>query len=613
VIDMKNRLHPVEEWQTFSSKRGVTVASHNEISRQADFWIDHPKEQREAARLLYREHTNERSVRAILLAEPKGAYDAAYDKKPKKRRAELLRAQIDQSAEITMRLGEYIEKNAMRLWDLPAEETFSDLSRVAFYTNDLEEQEQHYAQSQRRGFKLAIANFIGDREQLRPHRERFVKDPKNAVEELFHKNIDYIPKVEFLPIGVIIWVKESDFNAFRQTESEQMNSTHGATIHNATLPNEFQGRVVLINTGTQEKPNSAAEMSVTRRHEIKHMVFSSFHATEPNAMPPERVRRWLPQLRSVMEHRKYMRVWKESYANEAQDEVIAYASHGNLEVDIFSLGLQRMLGDLGLIGEDMGMESAVYEEYTETCRQLLRELREYQYVTKMLYTATQKPHTLLSREKVEALLQNTPFQKIDRLSHYVNIQAESIGRRVQQESVLRIDLFAQELARHERNPERNISPLIECLYALDAYYPKEVLPLLQRCVELCPTSVYAQVEELVHVVAMAYDRKEMTDQEVSALDQLNETLTSPESLMRMVFEAEQSFDDQRCAWLLDFVHAHTGRHFFEKRPDVAVQLGDLLEPILQKDIKRFPISRSRAEAIQKNISIALTKKRIQEA
>lgn len=100
------------------------------------------------------------AIRAVVLAEPEGKYDRNFEYLGKIQQEKELYRQKVLSAQINRRLDDYRKKHAKELSLLSKESVYDSLSIVAFGTDDLKGIEQKYAQSQRRGFRLLIVNFI---------------------------------------------------------------------------------------------------------------------------------------------------------------------------------------------------------------------------------------------------------------------------------------------------------------------------------------------------------------------------------------------------------------------------------------------------------------------
>ena len=68
-----------------------------------------------------------------------------------------------------------------------------------------------YALSQRRGFRLGIANFLEERGILSPYRLESSADPKAFAEKYLKNTFTGNVTIEQLPIGLVIYLDEQDY------------------------------------------------------------------------------------------------------------------------------------------------------------------------------------------------------------------------------------------------------------------------------------------------------------------------------------------------------------------------------------------------------------------
>ncbi len=129
-------------------------------------------------------------ARVIVMAEPEAEYEERIRELSHKEERDELLNQIDISADVTIRLVSYAEVHMDELWSKPDSDLYDELTKVAFLTDDYDKIQRNYSQIQRREFRLAIVNFIEDREKLRPHKNDFEKDPKAKVAVLFKDRLN---------------------------------------------------------------------------------------------------------------------------------------------------------------------------------------------------------------------------------------------------------------------------------------------------------------------------------------------------------------------------------------------------------------------------------------
>lgn len=279
-------------------------------------------------------------VKATILAEPKGAYERKFEgdrefqrlpwKEKMGKRKEAFLQEIDTTADMIVRLSTFTnqlhkDKNmGAAFLGLSAEQKFSLLSQKAFGTVDQQEIEEQFSQNQRRGIRLAIANFIDDTQMLASKWLQMCDDLPGAMTQLFNEAISGKVRGEFTPFGIIFTLEEDDYKKF-----EKSKSSNGHIRGDDSLPPELQGRIALIN---RDAPKS------TRPHEMAHMKHEGFieDAHIGGLEDREKVLAQIEKISAQVHekgggieaelhmHRSLAQALVKQYMNRAKDETIAF-------------------------------------------------------------------------------------------------------------------------------------------------------------------------------------------------------------------------------------------------------------------------------------------------
>lgn len=249
------RLTRIERYQVLKPERGATEAGLSSVSETI---TSNPQIQRsiipnpyspEALRLSaerFPEMEHAQVVKGVIIAEPEGQYERDFSQLSRVQRRAALYEQIDISAEMTRRLKKYGEEHGQEFWGWTKEQLHERLSAVAFGTADTDVIEKKFAQSQRRGFRLAAVHLIEDMQMLRPYKNSFTKDPKSnlgrTVQRDFHGNVD----LEVLPIGFAVDFDKVDYRMLDHDGGNQEYVSVGSILRLDCLPSTLQRRIVAI-------------------------------------------------------------------------------------------------------------------------------------------------------------------------------------------------------------------------------------------------------------------------------------------------------------------------------------------------------------------------------
>lgn len=172
-------------------------------------------------------------LRAAIIAEPAGTYEENYKRLSRAEQRQKLYDQIDSSAQMTVRIQKYIEDNLSRLDNIPNEELYKELCRIAFDCEDENTIQSQYALSQRRGFRLSIINFLEEREKLSRHRLEASANPKAFAEKYLKNTFTGDVTIDALPIGLVIYLDEQDY-ALIESDDKTPKSipSRGVTLSN---------------------------------------------------------------------------------------------------------------------------------------------------------------------------------------------------------------------------------------------------------------------------------------------------------------------------------------------------------------------------------------------
>lgn len=464
------------------------------------------------------------AIRALVLAEPRELYDQAFSRLSSRDRESALYAQLDASADTTIRLGRFVEKAGTDLFAMSDEQLFQELSREAFGGRNKEKIGREFSQSQRRGFRLSIVNFIQDMRTLQPHGQEFTANLPQVLkrygitrESIVHSSA---AKVEVTPLGIVITLPTEDY-ALVIGEQAQHIGTEGKNLFSLNLPPELRGRVILINGGSLARPKEASEIASTRRHELQHAAFTRFFERDERHDGDSNVR----DLKTYGEHIAFARTLKTISLEMAANEVISYAvggeGDGRYYEDLAALGgdsyevrmgevRRHLMNDAdGLTGEQ---KQAIYARFEQQRISFMEQTAEYQWIVRKFFEVARKGQNGLSMEKAIALLQNTRPDRVDRLAIYLKTTPVQLHDEYVNDREKTLRELAQKVDKVTASSSGKTGIMAELAWAdvgltlvnkATNLYPVEIVPTLLKIITETPHPYFVRcaMESLTNIVA----------------------------------------------------------------------------------------------------------------
>lgn len=452
---------------------------------------------------------------AAVLGEPKKAYDFEFEKLGKEERRDALYREIETSAEATMRLAQYVYEHMDDLWSLSDKELFLELKTLAF--NGLSDAEigETYSRQQRRGFNLAIVNFIQDREILRDYKETIEKSPKERLGEILGIALDGPFEFECLAVGLVVYLSDNDwikFNEINNFDKGTESDYYGKSLSwIKSLPPALRDKVVILHTGGERTGfREKTDIEGTRQHELRHILHSSF-TSSAGLLSAHEVSIKIQSAGSiVLLHQEVADQLVNLLGELARDEFIAYNSTGNLKYTprLVSLGEKNWEEYLEIVGHavseiyPLGKREKIQKIYYGAYAQYLRNIRQYRWVFTQVMDFTRINPGQLSSEKAEALLYNVLLNKAKRLGHFLGVEpiafmdgfyegmnemAKDFDRKVQKADRARhVRLFGRKLFKTHSSTQwlawNNNVPFEES-YLLTLFHPEEAIPSYLQVLE----------------------------------------------------------------------------------------------------------------------------------
>lgn len=427
-------------------------------------------------------------LRSAILSEPDGTYEQTFNKLPRTEQSQKLYDQIDSSAEITIRIQKYIEDNLFGIDKIPDKDLYKVLCQVAFTTADETEIQTKYALSQRRGFRLSIANFLEDRNKLSVYRLESSTDPKAFARKYLKQKFAGNISIEQLQTGFIIYLDGKDYALIDSDDKKNPKSisSSGCTLfYRYWLPQELQGKIILLNRGGKETGiKTSEELTKTRNHEIRHLVFMEFH-DQQNLMVFD-AKDALTKCKTEQDYQRVSEMIYEYFVEGAKDEIIAYFSNGQLNGNYSALRFNQYQMSIKKAEKalnkrkDMSAETKIkiLETFINNQKKCFETIRRMRFVTERM--DEQSKQGLLDHDKAEALLRNTPGVKIHRLAKYTGLTADEIkcDRAIKENDRQIIDGLKSSLTIPENSDENWRIMTLHTLGQIKQQMPIEALPIL---------------------------------------------------------------------------------------------------------------------------------------
>lgn len=459
---MAPRLTPVETEQVYARKhrktkrklleRITSFSSAREIRKKLDVGIS-PEEHDDLVENPYLfEHLKHdpKLITEIIVAEPEKDYDTEYAAMSWAEKRDALYHQIDVSADITKGLTLWAEQRCEEIWEMADHQLYQAMSYQAFRVEDPAEVNEIYAQSQRRGFRLAIHHFIQDLKIIRAHKTEFESSPAEYLKSLLEKanfekkelalSFEDTVRVEAMPIGFLVYLSERDLLKIEQIitgKKFDKTSTRGRVWNNRMLK-ELNGKVAFVKVEDTEELTTNElrdHTQSTRDHELMHIAYAAFHERGPFVYSSdlktvlEQIQK-MPEAEQLDKHREFTKELVRSSLEDAQDEIIAYSrsylGEGPLSIDqiggdIWEKYLQEVKAS--------NPSEEVYRVYAKAYRNYLKQTARYRWQVKTFDENLGTRHEKrMTREDMEAILHNTPIGKTQRLIERYNFVEEDLDQ-----------------------------------------------------------------------------------------------------------------------------------------------------------------------------------------
>lgn len=430
-------------------------------------------------------------LRSAILTEPDGAYEQAFGKLSRNEQLQKLYDQIDSSAEMTIGIQKYIERNLSGLDKTPDEDLYKTLCQTAFETTDEGETQAKYSLSQRRGFRLSIANFLEERSKLSVYRLESSANPQAFAEKYLKQQFTGNISMEQLPVGFVIYLDEQDYALIgTRDKSPKSIPSYGVTLSSNWLPTELRGKIILLNKGGKETGvKTAEELSSSRGHEIRHVVFSEFHAQQSEAYMSD-TREALTKCKTEQDYRRVSEMIYENFVEKAKNGIIAYFSHGEFDESYSALGFHQYQWHIEKAEEALSKRSNMPEEtkrliletFTNNRRECFETIRRIRFVAEKM--DEQSDNGVVDHDKAEALLRNTPGTKIHRLAKYTGLTTDDIrsDRIIKEKDQSTIDELNNLLIIPEHYSKNWWTRASQTMDQVKHQLPTEVLPALLSAV-----------------------------------------------------------------------------------------------------------------------------------
>lgn len=261
------------------------------------------------------------------------------------------------------------------------------------------------------------------REDMQSVFESLKAAPRDAVSTLFSCPIGTEPKLLLYPVAVSIRLEGYDYGRIADKYFRKPGDPKslGTTVSFRFLPQESQGRLLLINEGdgiTGQRTD--AEIQRTEQHELMHALFnccfrkSDFLSTDDLTKTMETMP--LPsdyRTHADLAHRLYS-----GMAEASRSEIIAYYSTGDRNLTLQNVGAHYWQEHLSAVKEFIrnaaidGQEGdQLYAIYHGAALQYFKELRNYAALAKGLYESVSSENPL-NTHKITAFLLETGLYEI---------------------------------------------------------------------------------------------------------------------------------------------------------------------------------------------------------
>lgn len=373
-------------------------------------------------------------LRLAILAEPEGEYKEISKEE-----------QLEISASMTLRLTNYIESHLHEINKMNDRDLYKLLIKVAFGITNEDRLQTKYSLLQRRGFRLSIVNFLEDRHKLSDYRKESLIDSKAFAEKYLKQKFTGLVTIERLPVGFIIYLDEDDY-ALVQTSDRDPKSikSAGVTLGHDYLPEDLRWRMVLVNRGgAKTRKKHPEEIENTKKHEVRHILFRSFHE-QRDLMSLSDLKKNFLNCQTKDDYQKISQILFENFVEQTRDEIIAYFTECELNEGYQAIRLNIYNSDVtfikGWLSDVQNLseseKESILEIFVNDQKRCLETTRKIRLVIKKIWEksfanspVSKKKRSFgesINQEKIEALLQNTPGTKIHRLAKYAGLTTEDV-------------------------------------------------------------------------------------------------------------------------------------------------------------------------------------------
>jgi hypothetical protein len=409
------------------------------------------EERKEVRELTNGEFSDQSLAKAAILAEPAREYEEFFQSLDKSEKKEELYNQIDLSADMVVRMVKKAEELGDKIFEMPSAELYEIFSETAFETNDPAEINQKFAQNQRRGFRLAIENFIEDQKSLTQDMANARKNPKEFLERVTRDNFTYSIEADFSPFGLVFYLEPEDYAVAAGAKNIQEISSAGGTLFSRCLSPILSGKIIIINKMDYEhNPKDPEDMASTRNHELHHASFNSFFSTREFA-DPRTITDKIPRTENRVEHMAYAKEIISDFLNGSKDEIIAYASNNEfvtslnaLVGDKYELQLKEIEQLIKRSPISKPEKTVIMEIYSKESKNFAKQFRRCQWLAETLIKTSRKEGSETSPDKAMALLQITPAEQWPRLQKYFDKSEKSLEELYQETIEMKTAAFAKD-------------------------------------------------------------------------------------------------------------------------------------------------------------------------
>lgn len=376
----------------------------------------------EAHEVIERTETNDMLIRrALVLSEPK-------DMRHSSSLGKTIDSLVDTAADLTVKTIAYVQEHTNSFWSMSPEDLYTTLTKIVFGTLDTDAITQKYPLKIRRGFRLAIVNFIDTIAIIKAHRDELRNNTRRMSErdaidmqmsKILATNFTHGKDVsiEFLPYAIIIYLDKHFYEQFdRRTRGVTISGYIDDPRSEFLFDRRLSGRVILINTANKK------DVDLILNHELRHVIYACYFRfldsiysrdTKSNSFQSSK-------------HREYFRKLRKFIFEHSREEMIAYLPLNPIRLFTSHHAFD---GSLWNDHEDMVKSATrgifnknkiknLKKEFKSARKQYDKDFKKYSSIAKKLYKIAQQNENGLTIEKVEALLFHSPVEIVDRLSRY---------------------------------------------------------------------------------------------------------------------------------------------------------------------------------------------------